>query len=86
MSFADLTAAGIGPKDSVTVLADKLTGRIAIRKGRDGEPSIKPYYNKSRTGRIGISPALAAIGKKIEAVVGRYQVSTKDDLMIVQLR
>lgn len=53
----------------------------------ENEPALKVSLNKTKTnGQFGISGLLSIIGTEVAKVKGRYEVSLKDNLLIIQLR
>lgn len=72
------------------VLADAATARLALRKPRPGEPTYrcapKGSANNSVLRQVMVRAALATLGIPLAQAVGRYDLASHDDLLIVQLR
>ena len=89
----DLSLVSIG--DCCTVLADAATKRIALRAPTDDEAAnaqavlVLRRGNKQRDDsgrrRIMLKRALARIGLTPEQAVGRYELTTKENLLILNL-
>jgi len=87
----ELDLVGIG--DKVTVLVDGATMRIAFRKPRPDEEdsAIRLKHMKNKHGapgsrcHINIAGAICAMQLEPEAVAGRYEPTTKEDLLIINL-
>lgn len=87
----DLDLVGIG--DSVVVLTDELTLRVALRKPRPSDAGRTmtvsspkgPHGTDKTRAYIRLSGALRELRLEPEAVKGRYELTTKDDLLIVNL-
>ncbi|MGE0481831.1 MAG: hypothetical protein AB7Q17_15315 [Phycisphaerae bacterium] len=92
MRAADLESAGIA--HYCIVLADAGTLRIAIRAPRDDERALSVAVSVVRHGkeqrdagrrRVSLGRAIKRCGVEIDAVRGRYDLRTKDDLLIIDL-
>ena len=87
----DLTIVGI--ETSAIVLTDELTLRVAIRKPRPGEKGKAMTVAYARQGKlvdktrahVRLTGALHALRLDTEATKGRYPLTTKDDLLIINL-
>lgn len=86
MRPSDLAEVGI--TDRVAVLADQENLRIAFRRPADGEESFAvrmPKNKKPERSQFCIMPALRTIGVDPAGVAGRYELTTKDNLLILTL-
>lgn len=83
----------VGIENSAIVLTDELTLRIAVRKPRPGEAGKAmsvAFVRKGKTvdksrAQIRLTGALHALRLDTDAVRGRYDLTTKDDLVILNL-
>lgn len=87
----DALAAGLGDAAFVTILLDVGTRRLALRAARDGEHGAR-FVARSRKGRdlarprVGVRGALPELGfADPRQCFGIYDVTIKDDLLIVDL-
>jgi hypothetical protein len=86
---ADLMEVGLcaAIQDEAAVMVDVGTRRLAVRKAAEGEPASKVTLNKTRTaGCLSIGAALKLLGVTVEQCKGRYAVTKKENLLIIQLR
>lgn len=82
----------IGAGAELVVLADAGSLRIALRRPRDGEGQLAVGVAVVKSGtratdrrRITITAALRKLSLEPAAVAGRYQLTTHEDLLIVNL-
>lgn len=81
---SDLRRLGIDKE--ATLLTDPAAKRIALRKPRAGEPTVAVRWAKTGTGGgVGLTGVLKVLKIDPKKAKGRYDVASKDDLLIVQL-
>jgi hypothetical protein len=73
-------------ENKVTLLLDRSLKRLAIRKARDGEPSVTLKVNKSRTTAVfNVAPMLKQLGLDVAKVKGPRELQFVDDLLTLNL-
>lgn len=88
---ADLQAIGIDGQ--ATIMIDVDTRRIGLRRPRDGEAEQTAIVRPVRDGgklvesrrTINLRPAIEQIGIEPAEITGRYELTAKDDLLILAL-
>jgi len=83
----------VGITDSLVILLDQELLRLAFRKPRSGEEQNAYRVTGAHSGKrvaktratVQIGRALREIRLEPEAVAGRYELTTKDDLLILNL-
>ena len=83
----------VGLEDEAVILTDELGMRIALRKPRAGEKqhayrlAVQKYGKRANPDRRAISfrRALAELHLDPKDTAGRFELTTKDDLLIVTL-
>ena len=80
--------------DEVALLRDVGSLRIALRRPRlpEDADSVARVTTPKRAGRpvreratVNLAPAIRELGLTLKAAAGRWELATKDDLLIVQL-
>jgi hypothetical protein len=71
--------------DTVVLLADRDTCRLAVRRPRDDEAADARAVAKAKGARrtVSINGALAELGLKAADMAARYELTKKDDLLIL---
>ena len=85
--------ASVGITDRVVLLTDEGTLRVAIRKPRSGETANAMKVTVNKTGsktaltraHVRLAGAIRDLRLELSATKGRYPMTTKDDLLILNL-
>ena len=81
---SDLGRAGIGK--AAALLTDRSNGRVAVRPPKESEPSLSVRPNKSNTAAVlNVGRALDRMGLDPKKVKGRFEVTQKENLLVIQL-